>query len=138
MPSATLFSKLNTESKHINAINKTKNMVLQSFCVPVNTQIKKQEQLVGNKCAYQGVRNLRFSENLTCFVFLKHPFSDSPFCLITGKLVLCDVSWSQRNSCFLWAFKATLIMHDFKIYLYLRIHMKIICRRFHIKKAFAF
>ena len=25
-------------------------------------------------CAYQGVRNVRFSEYLTCFVFLKHPF----------------------------------------------------------------
>ena len=25
-------------------------------------------------CAYQGVKNVRFSENLTCFVFLKHPF----------------------------------------------------------------
>ena len=25
-------------------------------------------------CAYQGVRNVRFSENLSCFVFLKHPF----------------------------------------------------------------
>ena len=25
-------------------------------------------------CAYQGVRNVRFSENLMCFVFLKHPF----------------------------------------------------------------
>ena len=25
-------------------------------------------------CAYQGVRNVRFSENLACFVFLKHPF----------------------------------------------------------------
>ena len=25
-------------------------------------------------CAYQGVRNVRFSENLTCFVFLLHPF----------------------------------------------------------------
>ena len=24
-------------------------------------------------CAYQGVRNVRFSENLTWFVFLKHP-----------------------------------------------------------------
>ena len=34
-------------------------------------------------CAYQGIRNVRFSENLTCFVFLKHPFRDSPFCLIT-------------------------------------------------------
>ena len=25
-------------------------------------------------CACQGVRNIRFSENLACFVFLKHPF----------------------------------------------------------------
>ena len=25
-------------------------------------------------CAYQGVRNIRFLENLACFVFLKHPF----------------------------------------------------------------
>ena len=29
------------------------------------------------------VRNVRFWENLACFVFLKHTFSDSPFCLIT-------------------------------------------------------
>ena len=25
-------------------------------------------------CAYQGVRNVCFLENLACFVFLKHPF----------------------------------------------------------------
>ena len=30
-------------------------------------------------CSYQGVRNVRFLENLTCFVFLKYPFWDSPF-----------------------------------------------------------
>ena len=35
-------------------------------------------------CAYQGLRNVRFSENLVCFVVLKHPFWDSPFCLITN------------------------------------------------------
>ena len=34
-------------------------------------------------CVYPGVRNVRFSENLACFVFLKHPFRDSPFCVIT-------------------------------------------------------
>ena len=34
---------------------------------------------------YQGVRNVRFWENLTCFVFLKHPFWDLPFCLITNE-----------------------------------------------------
>ena len=37
------------------------------------------------KRVYQGVRNVRFSENLMCFVFLKHPFRDSPFCLITDE-----------------------------------------------------
>ena len=30
-------------------------------------------------------RNVRFSENLACFVFMKHPFWDSLFCLITGE-----------------------------------------------------
>ena len=25
-------------------------------------------------CAYQGVKNVHFLENLVCFVFLKHPF----------------------------------------------------------------
>ena len=30
-------------------------------------------------------KNVCFSENLTRFVFLKHPFWDSPFCLITDK-----------------------------------------------------
>ena len=34
------------------------------------------------KSARQGIRNVRFSENLACFVFLKHLFWDSPFCLI--------------------------------------------------------
>ena len=34
---------------------------------------------------YQGV-NVRFSENLACFVFLKHLFWDLPFCLITNNM----------------------------------------------------
>ena len=37
-------------------------------------------------CVYQGIRNVRFSENLACFVFLKHLFWDSHFWLITDKL----------------------------------------------------
>ena len=37
-------------------------------------------------CAYQVVKNVRFSENLTFFVFLKHLLWDSPFCLITDEL----------------------------------------------------
>ena len=36
-------------------------------------------------CAYQWVRNVRFSENLMCFVFLKHLFWDSPFALLPTK-----------------------------------------------------
>ena len=31
------------------------------------------------KCAYQGVTNVRFSEDLACFVFLLPPFGDLPF-----------------------------------------------------------
>ena len=42
--------------------------------------------------ANQGVRNVRFSENLTCFVFLWHPFWDSPFSLITGDLEIRTLS----------------------------------------------
>ena len=44
--------------------------------------------------AYQGVRNIRFSENLACFVFMLPPPRDSPlwfitdevFCLITDEV----------------------------------------------------
>ena len=41
-------------------------------------------------CVYQGVRNVRLSENLVCFVFLQHPFWDSPFCLITDDVWFLD------------------------------------------------
>ena len=43
-------------------------------------------------CAYQGVRNVRFSENLACFVFLKHPLWNSTFCRITDE-------WSSLIPC---------------------------------------
>ena len=38
--------------------------------------------------AYQGVKMFVFSENLTCFAFLKLRFWNSPFCLITVCLKL--------------------------------------------------
>ena len=38
-------------------------------------------------CAYQGVRNVCFSKNLACLVFLKHPFWDLPFYVITDGLL---------------------------------------------------
>ena len=37
-------------------------------------------------CAYQGVRNVSFPEILACFVSMKHPFWDFPFCLISDEL----------------------------------------------------
>ena len=39
-----------------------------------------------NRRAYQRARNVCFLENLACFVFLKHPFWDSPFCFITDEI----------------------------------------------------
>ena len=33
-------------------------------------------------CAYQGVRNVHYSEILTCFVFLKHRFEIRPFAFL--------------------------------------------------------
>ena len=47
-------------------------------------------------CAYQGVKNVRFSENLRCLVFLEHPFWDSPFCLITDGISMekiYNITW---------------------------------------------
>ena len=38
-------------------------------------QIFRKENI--HTCAYHGVKNVRFSEILACFVFLKHPFWDS-------------------------------------------------------------
>ena len=32
-----------------------------------------------------GGKKIRFSKNLASFAFLKHPFWDSPFCLITDE-----------------------------------------------------
>ena len=35
-------------------------------------------------CAYQGVKNVCFSENLNCLLFSLPAFCESPFCLITN------------------------------------------------------
>ena len=45
------------------------------------------------------IKEVRFSENLACFVFLKHPFRDSPFCPIIDDLFYC--SNLVVNGCFL-------------------------------------
>ena len=41
--------------------------------------------------AYQGVRIVPFSENLACFVFLRHRFWDSPFCFIVDDNTISKV-----------------------------------------------
>ena len=83
-----------------------------------------------NGCAYmhQGVRNVRFSENLACFVFLKNPFWYSPFCLIAAKFftaksyyfrkVLYVVDVWQRPSPFTSAFvrRSLRLVHFYKDY----------------------
>ena len=42
------------------------------------------------------VRNICFSENLARFVFLKNPFWDSPFCLITDVVVLIVFFYNKK------------------------------------------
>ena len=59
-------------------------------------------------CAYQGIRNVCFSEILACLAFLKHPFWDSPFCLITDELFITSgalwlqtwLMWKSRSKDF--------------------------------------
>ena len=46
-----------------------------------------------------GVRNVRFSENLAHFVFLKHPFWDSYFCPITD-VILPESAFEAVNGPF--------------------------------------
>ena len=45
-------------------------------------------------CAYQGVKPVRFSENLACFVFLKTHFEVRPFALLPSKCWWCR--WLKR------------------------------------------
>ena len=49
-------------------------------------------------CAYEDVRNVRFSKNLARFLFLKHPFWDSRFCLTTGEVKIVKILKGWTNS----------------------------------------
>ena len=54
----------------------------QNGCFKKTKHVKFSEKrtfLTPRSCAHPGLRNVCFSENLTCFVFLKHLFWDSPF-----------------------------------------------------------
>ena len=54
-------------------------------------------------CVYQGVRNARFSENLACFVLLKHPFWDLPFFHINDDLLTAKITPYVTNC--LWVLR---------------------------------
>ena len=58
-------------------------------CVQVTSNssvIRQKGDLKTGVSRKQSTLNVRFSENLACLVFLKHPFWDSPFCLISDEL----------------------------------------------------
>ena len=61
------------------------------------TNFPKSQHFEKRTCAYQGVRNVRFSGNLTSFVSLKHPFWDSIFCLITDECQLLLILEKRYN-----------------------------------------
>ena len=50
-------------------------------------------------CAFQAVRNVCFSENLACFVFLQHPFWDLPFCVVADDLYhpISTFNYKEKN-----------------------------------------
>ena len=68
-------------------------------------------------CAYQGIRDVRFSENLSCFVFLKHPFWDSPFCLIRLDLNNCSFAVTRLTQ--LWSCQLKIFYCRFCIFFFL-------------------
>ena len=53
-------------------------------------------QIHTRRCAYHGLRNIRFLENLVCFVFLKHPFWELLFALLLEIYALGDWPYLQE------------------------------------------
>ena len=49
--------------------------------------------------SYPLIRSVRSLENLACFVVLKHPFWDSPFCFITKEMWILAHFFSFNNYC---------------------------------------
>ena len=73
-----LILKLTTEFVGNNAKDRISKSVLQEN---KSRQIFRKTPSGGKKCLFFG-----FSENLACFLFLKHTFRDSPFGVITDEL----------------------------------------------------
>ena len=69
--------------KHVSQVKQAHQIFQkQTFLTPWYTNVRMYVRGVGG-----GGRNNRSSENLACFVSLRHPFWDSPFCLITDMLI---------------------------------------------------
>ena len=76
--------------------NTTFNKILLALNFPKNEHFLPSD--THSMCAYQGV-NVCFSENLPFFVFLKHPFWDSPFWLITDDIFISPIFFSFWVAC---------------------------------------
>ena len=76
--------------------NTTFNKILLALNFPKNEHFLPSD--THSTCAYQGV-NVCFSENLPFFVFLKHPFWDSPFWLITDDIFISPIFFSFWVAC---------------------------------------
>ena len=77
-----------------NGGNKEFHLIFQKINIPPPPPIRT------CTCAYQDVRNVPFSENLACFVFLKHSFWDPPFCPNQG---VRNVRFSKNLACFVFS-----------------------------------
>ena len=62
------------------------NFMTNNIFVGVTSRLVPNSACANLVPAYQQVRNVRFSENLVCFVFLLPPFLDCSFCLIVKEL----------------------------------------------------
>ena len=73
--------------------------------------------LIGTRtCAYQGLKNVCFSVKFTCFVFLKHPFLDSPFCLITDLQIHRRIQNPAKH--LKWIKKESLVKNNYNLELF--------------------
>ena len=78
----TLIKRIKSPETRTNTLKESKNWLQR-----IHTQ------------TYQGVKNVCFSENLACFVFLKYSFWDSPFCLITDEVLETIVRLNLKTKC---------------------------------------
>ena len=99
--------------KKVSWIKKTESAIVLKMCFRASDVLKKNTLKFSNciltatlvqrlqrnheTSAYQGLRNFRFSENLACFVFSKHLFWDSHFCLITFLLHLNSINCDHKH-----------------------------------------